>query len=1146
MLPKVGYKIEKNVQVKKNMKPKLKVIPVALTSLALIGQLCIPVAALSNDQPPISRSGNLSITEVFKDHGLQAWLLDSKNINGAGADGILTEEECQAVTELNLSGLGLTSLDGLSAFPNLQSLDCSKNNLTELDLSGNPALTQLSCAYNQLSQLDVSQNTQLKYFSCSYNRLTQLDLTGHGQLISLNCEMNQLTSLKLAGCTKLLSLYCRNNLLPELDLTDNSSLEFIETFSNRLTSIDVRHLKKLRFLHIDHNQLTELDMSQNTELEGGGFVVRNNFVEKILLPTQPDLTVYLDDYGEQDPIEGYDKVAWYLDPSFEQEAPKELSAQGQTLYSKRIPNHYTIYFSANGGSGSMSGVSAKWDTSLQLPDNMFRRYGYTFAHWSTLPNEDYLTHQDKEEVRNLAGSNTDGDRITLYARWTPNRYTIQLDPNGGEGEVKSLEATYTQTLNLPANEFSKEGKEFAGWATTQSGAVRYLDQAQVQGLTAQADGVVTLYAVWKTPISELQKPYLQELEEAFGDYESSEYTTQDWNTLADAYAEAAKNIQAAGDTSAMRAAMNAGIEAMNTIATTQQRVEEVTSSWRSANEQALSFLHSKDLDETTAQQVNRVAAAALESLGQKQLEEYCSLENPEDKSMVVGKAGVELQPVADELMNLQEAARWLESLEGLTTRAMEQVQEEDLSNYQDAISRYNQMDGGITDYISQNVPQGLQTRYELAAQKKSETLALQNAYDALEKKDYSSANQAMLKQELNKGLAEIRAAGSVEKAEQAGKLALERINAIPKKDQEPTTPPSGGGSTGGGSTGGGSTGGGSTGGGSTGGGSTGGGSTGGGSTGGGSTGGGSTGGGSTGGGSTGGGSTGGGSTGGEVVSPEGPSDNTTVIVKDEASGAYATVTTTQSGQVSADVTVPDGVSHAVIRIPCSGKAGTVAVQVMEDGSRHKVLNSFYQDGALTVRLKQSAHLELVDAGKLFSDVAVGDWFSDPVQFVASRDLFSGIGANTFAPNMSMNRAMLATVLYRMAGSPAVSQNTTFQDVPDTAWYSKATIWAAEQGIVSGTGTNTFAPDIPVTRESLAVMLYRSAGSPALTAEEQEALARFQDSADISNWAHDAMAWVCARGILTGDAQGRLMPNGDSTRAEVAAMLTRFVTWNTTA
>ena len=287
----------------------------AMAALILAGQLTLPAAALGGSDTGLL-SGDVEITQAFSDAKLIAWLKDARNLNGAGADGVLTLAERQAVTSLDLSGQGLTSLEGLEAFPNLETLNCSQNKLTELDVSKNPKLISLYCAYN---------------------RLTSLDVSGHGDLVALNCEMNLLTELDLSGCTSLLSLYCRNNLLKTLDLTDNTALEFIETFANQLTSIDVTHLSELNFLHIDHNKLTTLDMSGNLKLEGGGFVARNNMVETIKLPNSPQLTVYLDDYEEQDPIEGHDRAEWFLDREYQTPAPKELKAEGQTLYSRRVP-----------------------------------------------------------------------------------------------------------------------------------------------------------------------------------------------------------------------------------------------------------------------------------------------------------------------------------------------------------------------------------------------------------------------------------------------------------------------------------------------------------------------------------------------------------------------------------------------------------------------------------------------------------------------------------------------------------------------------------------------------------------------------------------------------------------------------------------
>ncbi len=480
------------------MKLHARRMTAAMAALILAGQLTLPAAALGGSDTGLF-SGDVEITQAFSDAKLIAWLKDARNLNGAGADGVLTLAERQAVTSLDLSGQGLTSLEGLAAFPNLETLNCSQNKLTELDLTQNPNLTRLYCTDNLLTELDVSKNPKLISLYCAYNRLTSLDVSGHGDLVALNCEMNLLTELDLSGCTSLLSLYCRNNLLKTLDLTDNTALEFIETFANQLTSIDVTHLSELNFLHIDHNKLTTLDMSGNLKLEGGGFVARNNMVETIKLPNSPQLTVYLDDYEEQDPIEGHDRAEWFLDEEYQTPAPKELKAEGQTLYSRRIPNQYTIYFSPNGGTGSMDPISAKWGETFNLTENKFQRRGYTFEKWSQLSWEDYKPLTDKQQVSNLAGAKTDGDRVTLYARWTPNSYTIQLDGNGAtDGSMDTISATYGTAVKLTANAYEKTGMEFAGWALEPGGPVRYPNEAPVLNLTDGTD-TVTLYAVWRQP-----------------------------------------------------------------------------------------------------------------------------------------------------------------------------------------------------------------------------------------------------------------------------------------------------------------------------------------------------------------------------------------------------------------------------------------------------------------------------------------------------------------------------------------------------------------------------------------------------------------------------------------------------------------------
>ncbi|MGI6030999.1 MAG: InlB B-repeat-containing protein [Eubacteriales bacterium] len=934
------------------MTQQTKKILAGLTAFLLAGQLMLSAAALAEPWADTIQ-GEVVISSTFTDPKFQQWLRDPKNLNGVGADGILTEEERLAVKELNLSGLGLSSLEGLEAFPNLEVLNCSQNNLTALDLSGNLKLTRLYCANNRLESLDLLANRLLEGLNCSFNRLQQLDLTGHDKLISLNCEMNYIRNLTLDGCTQLLSMYSRHNLLTELSLRDNAKLEFIETFDNQLESIDVSHLTELKFLHIDHNRLRELDMSHNTKLEGGGFVVRNNFAEKIYLPYQPDLTVYLDDYEEQNPIDGYDRAAWYLDEECTIPAQKEMSAEGQTLYSKRIPNRYTIYFSANGGNGSMQSMGSQWEEETALPPNTFTRRGYSFSHWSTLPNEDYQVKQDEEVVVNLAGKKTDGDRVTLYAQWKPNHYTIQLLANQGEGEPQEIQAVYGQNVTLPDNPFTRDGWEFAGWALSAEGKVRYVNQAQVQNLAAEQGEVVSLYAVWRVPVSEQRKKYLTQLEEAFRSYSASEeedhrYTAQDWDALAQAYATAVQIIEQADDEGRMQQALDNGIAAMNRVWTVEQRITEVVSGWQAAHGELLAYIAGARLTEGNARQVLENVELALSDLQQENLEKYSTLTREEDQNLVMGLAVAQLQDTANQLMTLRQAAQWVTDLNGLTLRAMSQVRAEHLNEYQTAIAHYEELEAEVKTYISDSVSQGLAQRLELAGQKRSEAMTLQSEYDRLDLTLYSDKGKQALSTALQQGLNAIQTAGSVQAVWQARQDAWLKITQVPTQEEEEVTPPDGGGD--GGNTGGGTGGG-------------------------------------AGGGSGGGGGAGGG-TGGEPEEPEQPTEGESVTVTDEKTGATAVVTTTAEGVVQVEATIPEEASYATFRIPYEGNPGAVAVQVEQDGSRSVIRRSVYRAGVLTVRLEESARLELVDGTKNFGDIHQQAWYFAPVQFAASRELFA--------------------------------------------------------------------------------------------------------------------------------------------------------------
>ena len=175
----------------------------------------------------------------------------------------------------------------------------------------------------------------------------------------------------------------------------------------------------------------------------------------------------------------------------------------------------------------------------------------------------------------------------------------------------------------------------------------------------------------------------------------------------------------------------------------------------------------------------------------------------------------------------------------------------------------------------------------------------------------------------------------------------------------------------------------------------------------------------------------------------------------------------------------------------------------------------------------------------FTDVSTSDWFYDDVAFVYENGLFSGTDSRSFSPNASMTRAMLVTVLYRLEGEPTLTGRSSFTDVRSGAYYEKAVIWAAANGIVTGTDSTSFSPAAKVTREQLAAILYRYAQYRKLDTDASAKLNSFTDADSVSAYASEALGWAVSEGLING-ASGKLMPKGDATRAQVAAILHRFV------
>ena len=232
--------------------------------------------------------------------------------------------------------------------------------------------------------------------------------------------------------------------------------------------------------------------------------------------------------------------------------------------------------------------------------------------------------------------------------------------------------------------------------------------------------------------------------------------------------------------------------------------------------------------------------------------------------------------------------------------------------------------------------------------------------------------------------------------------------------------------------------------------------------------------------------------------------------------------------------IPGGVT---LTVPAEDAGpGTVAVLVHEDGTRETVQKSMVEDGKISIPLAGSGTVEIVDNSKAFDDVQPTAWEADAVAFASARELFSGTSETTFSPTQPMSRGMLATVLYRLEGSPDQDAPASYGDVSSDAWYADGVAWATENGIANGYGDGQFGPNNNVTREQFAVMLWNYAGRPSASGQTLD----FTDADQASGYALEALCWAVENGILNGYGNGKLIPGGMATRAQAAQMLKNFM------
>ena len=268
-------------------------------------------------------------------------------------------------------------------------------------------------------------------------------------------------------------------------------------------------------------------------------------------------------------------------------------------------------------------------------------------------------------------------------------------------------------------------------------------------------------------------------------------------------------------------------------------------------------------------------------------------------------------------------------------------------------------------------------------------------------------------------------------------------------------------------------------------------------------------------------------------------NGTVMTTETRRDGTQVNTTTDTYGNTTSNVYVPYNVGETVVTVPTQKpvSGGTVAVIVNANGTETLVKDSVITGSGVALPVAGRATVKIRDNTKFFADVqSAGHWAADAVEFVTAREIFNGTGAGKFEPNAGMTRGMLAVALHNLENNPQGYYSNSFGDVASDAWYAEAVQWAASQGIVSGFGDGKFAPGEMITREQLAVMLYRYAKDPQVS----YTYLSFNDAGQVGGYAEEAVRWAVANGILTGKPGNLLDPQGNATRAEVAAMLQRFL------
>lgn len=444
------------------MSKKIKLSILIIVALALCILFFKPNISLASNQIMIDNNN-------FPDEKFRNVLKDT--FSDYLQDNILTQDEIEKITSLDISFQGISNLKGIEFLTELKYLNAEANNIEILDLSNNINLKTLELSNNQLlKSLELPQSIENIYLNFN-TKLNKVDLSSLSNLKLLYAVDVPLNSLDVRGLTKLISLNIENTNIKEIDLSNNLNLEYLNVANNNIQELDIRSNINLVTLDLVNNKLSKIELPNS--------IRKNTSIE----------------FFNQQVQEGYE-VEWYVNDTKIDENSKVL-LEGQTLTSKIKAKTYTIVFNANAGKGTMANQVVTFNEANNLLENNFSRIGYTFEGWTTNSNSTEIKYVNKGEIK-ITKYPSSG-KIILYAVWKPIKYTVEFDANGGNGSMVSIEnILYGTTFKLPTNQFTKEGYNFIGWTNSKtSSIIRYFDKQTVSNLVSTEGQSIKLYAVWE-------------------------------------------------------------------------------------------------------------------------------------------------------------------------------------------------------------------------------------------------------------------------------------------------------------------------------------------------------------------------------------------------------------------------------------------------------------------------------------------------------------------------------------------------------------------------------------------------------------------------------------------------------------------------